>query len=153
MNFFKYKIINFIVFLGLFSGQLNAQNLDSIPISCSLSWNTLYNSVFITLGRVKGKLDEDDLSDWGRPFSEGLVDRGDMLRTVTPDTIVGQASVRVSVEAKEIAIFYASPIIFIRNGTSIEVDQRTFSISSPIMNLTEFTHFMKSNPDPDCEIR
>ena len=76
-----------------------------------------------------------------------------MERTVTPDTIVGQASVRVSVEAKEIAIFAASPIIFIRNGTSIEVDERTFLISSPIMNLTEFTHFMKSKPDPDCEIR
>jgi hypothetical protein len=153
MGLFRYKIIICTLFFGLFIGRLNAQNLDSVPINCSLSWHSGWDTVVVTLGRVKGKLNEDDLSDWGRPFSEGLVDNGDMLRTVTPDTIVGQASVRVSVEANELAIFDASPIIFIRNGTSIEVDQRFFTISSPITNLDEFADFMKSNPDPACEIR
>jgi hypothetical protein len=150
---FSKKMIMASLFMLFFTTQSNAQNVDGIPINCDLSWDDGLGSVFVTLGRVRGNLNDDDILDWGKPFSDELVDRGDMLRSVTPETIVGQALVRVSAEANGIAIYHSSPVIFVRNGVNIEVDQRGFWATSPITSLAEFIEFMQANPNHTCEIR
>ena len=108
----------------------------------------------MNLGRVQGKLDEKDAENWGAPFSEGLIDRLDLFRSPELTTIVGQALVRISYEADGVAVFGSHPIIFIRKGPRIEVDgPRFFAMESHLGGQEEFTEFMKSDPNPTCEIR
>ena len=147
----KIKIIAVAAFLCLSVSQSNAQSSDGVPISCDFTWSLYGTSV--TLGRVQAKLDEEDAQNWGSPYSDGLYDN-QVVRSVTPETIVGQALVRISYEADGVAVFAAQPITFIRKGTTIEVDDpRFFPVPTHLKGQDEFTEFMKSDPNPTCEIR
>ena len=149
----KIKIIAVVAFLCLSVSQSNAQSSDGIPISCGFDW-VEFQGLAVTLGRVQEKLDEKDAENWGAPLSEGLIEKQALFVPFRkPETIVGQALVRVSYEADGVAVFASSSIFFVRKGTRIEVDgPMIFTVSSHIENQEEFTEFMKSDPNPTCEI-